>query len=73
MKISASNALIGTVTDIKKDEKSAYVSVDIGGKQTVTAAITLDSLKMLEIEKGKEVFAIVNAWDVMIGTHHQQR
>ncbi len=73
MKISASNVLSGTVTGIESDDKSAYVSVDIGGDQIVTAAITLESVNMLELELGKQVFAVVNAWDVMIGTHHHTR
>jgi molybdopterin-binding protein len=61
------NQLNGTVISVSLGAVKAEVVVDIGG-QHVVAAITKDSAKTLGLRAGGEVFAIIKATDVMIGT-----
>lgn len=70
MKLSARNQLKGTITDIKEGVVTAIVSVDIGGGNIITSSITMDAVKSLELKVGKEVYAVVKASNVMIGTDH---
>ena len=53
--------------DVKKGTTTAHVRIDIGG-QTITAAITNESVDELKLEKGKAAYAIVKATSVMVGT-----
>lgn len=66
MKISARNVLKGTVVDIKKGATTAHVLIDVNGA-IVTASITNESVDDLKLAKGKAVFAVVKASDVMVG------
>jgi molybdopterin-binding protein len=66
MKLSARNQLKGKIVDVKKGTTTAHVRIDIGG-QTVTAAITNESVDELKLEKGKTAYAIVKATSVMVG------
>jgi molybdopterin-binding protein len=67
MKLSARNQLKGKIVDVKKGVTTAHVRIDIGG-QTITAAITNDSVDELKLEKGKTAYAIIKATSVMVGT-----
>ncbi len=66
MKISARNQIKGKVTEVKLGTTTAHIRIDIGG-QTITAAITNDSAKELDLAAGKNVYAVIKASDVMIG------
>jgi molybdopterin-binding protein len=66
MRISARNVLKGTITDVKRGETTAHVTLDIGG-QTVTASITNESAESLKLAKGQKAYAVVKASDVMVG------
>jgi molybdopterin-binding protein len=66
MKISARNKLKGTVVEVKKGATTAHVRIDIGG-QTVTAAITNESVEELKLAPGQSVYAVIKASDVMVG------
>lgn len=66
MKISARNKLKGKVVEVKKGTTTAHVKIDIGG-QTVTAAITNDSVDELKLAAGQDVYAVIKASDVMVG------
>jgi molybdopterin-binding protein len=66
MKISARNQLSGTVVSVKLGATTAHVTVDIGGGNLVTSAITNESAAELGLEVGKKVVAIVKSSDVMI-------
>ena len=61
------NQLKGKIVEVKKGTTTAHVRIDIGG-QTITAAITNDSVDELKLEKGKTAYAIVKATSVMVGT-----
>ena len=67
MKISARNKLKGKVVEVKKGTTTAHVKIDVGG-QTVTAAITNDSVDELKLAAGQTVYAVIKASDVMVGT-----
>jgi molybdopterin-binding protein len=67
MKISARNKLKGTIVTVKKGTTTAHVTIDVGG-QTVTAAITNDSVDELKLAAGQSVYAVIKASDVMVGT-----
>jgi molybdopterin-binding protein len=67
MKISARNQIVGTVVSVTMGATTAHVTVDIGGGNVVTAAITNESAKELELAVGAKVTVIVKSSDVMIG------
>lgn len=67
MKISARNALAGTVEKVTKGAVNAEVALKLDGGEPVTAIITNSSVDTLGLAAGKPAFAIVKASDVMIG------
>jgi molybdopterin-binding protein len=66
MELSARNQLKGTVRSLVKGEVMAEVVVEIGGGNTVVAAITRGSAEALHLKPGDEVTALVKATEVMI-------
>ncbi|MCU0838557.1 MAG: TOBE domain-containing protein [Rhodospirillales bacterium] len=68
MKISARNALKGTVIDVNAGPIMASVKVDIGGGHVVTAIVTAESVKELAMAPGAKVYAVVKATEVMLAT-----
>ena len=66
MKISARNRLKGKIVEVKKGTTTAHVKIDVGG-QTVTAAITNDSVDELKLATGQAVYAVIKASNVMVG------
>jgi molybdopterin-binding protein len=67
MKISARNQIAGKISAVTKGTTTAHVKIDIGGGQTITAAITNEAVDDLGLKSGMNVKAIVKASDVMIG------
>ena len=67
MKISARNQLKGKVVSIQKGSVNAIVEIDIGGGNVITSTISLESLQTLQLEVGKEAYAIIKATSVMVG------
>ena len=65
MKISARNQLKGTVVDIKEGAVNGVVTIDVAGNKLV-ADITMDSIKNLGLEIGKEAYAVIKATSVMV-------
>ena len=65
MKISARNQLKGTVIDIKEGAVNGVVTIDVDGNKLV-ADITMDSIKNLGLEIGKEAYAVIKASSVMV-------
>ena len=66
MKISARNALKGTVKSITKGPVNAEVVIDIGNGVMVTSIITAHSVENLALKEGKTVYAVVKASEVMV-------
>lgn len=68
MKISARNTLRGKVIEVVDGAVNAQVTVELPGGQQVVSIITMDSVRSLGLEKGKEVYAVIKASNVMIAT-----
>ena len=67
MKLSARNVLKGTVIKVTKGAVNAEVDIKLKGGDVVVSIITMGSLKTLGIKKGKKVWAVVKASNVMVG------
>ncbi|NLV27024.1 MAG: TOBE domain-containing protein [Methanomicrobiales archaeon] len=66
MKISARNALKGTVKSITTGPINAEILIDIGGGNLITSIITHKSVDSLGLTEGKSVYAIVKASEVLV-------
>jgi molybdopterin-binding protein len=66
MKISARNILKGRVKDIKSGAINTEVTVELMGGMSVVSIITKESADKLGLVKGKEVYAVIKASNVMI-------
>jgi molybdopterin-binding protein len=67
MKMSTRNVIKGKVMDLKEGMVMAKVKVDIGGGQAMTAIITDEALKELNVKAGDDVKLLVKATSVMVG------
>ena len=67
MKLSARNQLKGSIIEINEGAVNAIVKINVGNDNIITADITLQSVKELELEVGKEVIAVIKSTSVMIG------
>lgn len=66
MKSSARNQFLGTVAVLKKGAVNSEVTLAIGGDAQIHAVITNESLEHLDIEQGKEAYALFKApWVVL--------
>ena len=65
--LSARNQLAGKVVAINEGPVNAVVKVELASGSVVTSTITVESVKELGLEVGKEATAIVKATSVMIG------
>ena len=70
MKISARNQLKGKITSIQEGAVNGIVTIDIGGENTVTATISMNSIKELNLQVGKEAYAVIKATSVMVAVDH---
>ncbi|MBM3142168.1 MAG: transporter [Chloroflexi bacterium] len=66
MKISARNVLKGKVKEIKPAAVNTEVTVELAGGMSVVSVITKESADKLGLTKGKEVYAVIKASNVMI-------
>ena len=66
MKISARNRLKGKIVSVTKGATTSHVRIDVGGS-VVTASITNEAVDELGLTTGMEAYAIVKAFDVMVG------
>ena len=67
MKISARNQLKGKITEIQEGAVNAIVKINVGNGNILTADITMQSVKELNLAVGKEVIAVIKATNVMVG------
>jgi len=67
MKISARNILKGKVKQIKLGAVNAEVIVELPGGAEIVSIITKESAENLKLKKGKAVYAVIKASNVMIG------
>jgi molybdopterin-binding protein len=66
MKISARNVLKGKVKQVKPGTVNNEVTIALAGKIEIVSVITKESSKNLQLAKGKEVYAVIKASNVMI-------
>ena len=66
MKISARNALKGTIKSITKGTVNGEIVIDIGGGNLITSIITSQSIDNMDLKVGKLVYAIVKANEVLV-------
>jgi len=66
MKISARNVLKGKIKEVKPGVVNAEVTVELPGGLQVVSVITKESAEKLGLAKGKEVYAVIKASNVMI-------
>ena len=67
MKLSARNQFKGTVVSIQEGAVNGIVKIDIGGGNVMNATISMNAIKELGLEVGKEAYAVVKATSVMVG------
>lgn len=67
MKVSARNALKGTVKSVITGAVNDEVTIEVAPGVEVTAIITKSSAENLGLTVGKEVYAVIKSSDVMIG------
>lgn len=66
MKISARNLLKGKVTRLVHGAVNSEVTVELRGGAEIVSIITKTSAKNLGLKKGKTVYAVIKASNVMI-------
>jgi molybdopterin-binding protein len=70
MRISARNQLKGKVISVDRGPIHAKVRLALPGGQEITSIVSADAIDELAVAPGKEVFAIIKAQNVMLGTDH---
>ena len=66
MTISARNNIKGKITEIKKGQVMAEVTLEIASGVNIVSAITTSSVDRLGLAEGKEVGVVIKATSVMI-------
>jgi molybdopterin-binding protein len=66
MKISARNMLKGTIKEVTHGAVNSEVVIELPGGIEVVSVITKTSAQQLALDRGKEVYAVVKATNVMI-------
>lgn len=66
MKISARNMLKGTVKEVTHGAVNSEVVIGLPGGVEVVSVITKTSAQQLGLERGKEVYAVIKATNVMV-------
>ena len=68
MKISARNVLKGKVKKVEHGAVNSEITLELPGGTAIVSVITKTSAQNLGLKEGKEVYAIIKATNVMIGT-----
>lgn len=67
MKISARNVLKGKVKAVTPGAVNTEVIIEIAGGAEVVSIITKSSAESLGLAKGKDVYAVIKATNVIVG------
>ena len=67
MKLSARNALQGTVMTIQPGAVNAVIKIELPDGQLVTSSISMEALHELDLRVGHKAYAIIKASDVLVG------
>ena len=65
-KVSGRNQLLGQVVDVQVDGLLAKVVVRLADDQQITAIVTSDAVREMNLKKGDRAAALVKATEVMI-------
>ena len=66
MKISARNVLKGKIRTVKHGSVNSEITIDLPGNVQIVSIITKKSAQDLRLSKGKGVYAVIKASNVMI-------
>ena len=66
MKLSARNILKGKVKQVKPGMVNTEVIIELPGGAEIVSVITKESAQSLKLKKGKAVYAVIKASNVMI-------
>ncbi len=66
MKVSTRNTLKGKIMHVDHGAVNTEVTIELPGGQKIVSIITKTSAHNLDLEPGKEVYALVKASNVMI-------
>ena len=67
-KISARNVLKGKVKKVVPGAVNSEITIELSGGIEIVSIITKSSAERLGLKKGKEVYAVIKASNVMIAT-----
>ena len=67
MKLSARNQLKGTILEIENGAVNAIIKLDIGSGNIISATVSMDAVKSLNLAVGKEAYAVIKSTSVMVG------
>ena len=67
MRISARNVLRGRITKIVQGSVNSEIFIELPGGGELVSIITKTSAKSLGLKKGKDVYAVIKASNVMVG------
>jgi len=68
MKISARNVLKGKIKKTKHGTVNTEVTIEVSTGVNIVSVITKESAKKLGLKKGKAVYAVIKASNVIIAT-----
>lgn len=68
MKLSARNAIKGTVRNVVLGPVSAEVTLRVAPGIDIVAVISTPSANSLKLKKGKKAYAVIKASSVMVAT-----
>ena len=66
MKISARNVLKGKVMNVTPGAVNAEIVIELAGGDQIISMITKESAEKLGLAKGKAVYAVIKASNVMV-------
>jgi molybdopterin-binding protein len=66
MKISTRNVLKGKVARVTAGAVNAEIVIELAGGNQIISMITKESAEKLGLAKGKEVYAVIKASNVMV-------
>ena len=67
MKLSARNILKGKVVMVIKGAVNAEVTIELPGGTQLVSIITNASVESLELQEGKQAYAVIKASNIMVG------
>lgn len=67
MKLSARNQLKGTILEIENGAVNAIIKLDIGSGNIISATVSMDAVKSLNLAVGKEAYTVIKSTSVMVG------